>query len=572
MNFFKQIFAEMKHMIRSKFLLISWIVIFSFICIAVPIISAVQNNDQNDYYYYWDDTPIIVDGVEIEMNNDFSWELRNLLEQQEYLSEMFSDSTTTQYAMDYCDLLIDFYVTYASDIEGYEDYRQSYVYQMKYTLREDYFLSLEDPDIAKFTEAINFFEYDTILFDTDLSDAERQAQMDANAAKWELFDRMMLQNDFSAYVELKRADYQSDIDLSNQSIAQLEADIAKDPSLEESYNETIQATLLDIQNTEEISLPELDYRAEYNIVPNDGSWQDAALNQQTSSQRTILHYADSLMSEEDFYDSSWSVQEYTNYKNYLTQQEKSLQEAEVTLFVAQSSLESGKPDMSYVDDGARAKTHGQLAFTLLIAMFGILVGGWSIANEFQAGTVRLLMVRPRTRAKVLFSRFFAGLILTYLLYLAVFVVAGITNGFIYGFADYFYPNYTASGEIPYVVTLLSHVFAVSTSLIFLYTLAFTVSSIVKNIAVGVIIPTLGIIGGFVLTQMLYALPLMQWLSFTPVSYLMMYNFYDQYSVLSTMQEKGMLVSTSAGVLVMLCYSVALMAVSYLLFKKQDITN
>lgn len=574
MNFFKQIIAETKNMMRSKFLLISGIVMFLIACVVIPIFSYVMNQKLESGTFYGNNGSITVDGVEYSLDNTLAWDLDSYMYTKQYLTEYTNDQQVQQYADEILEMFIDFNTEYIQYVDGYDDYRMDTYYGMRDLLITLYVLDHQDADLQKLLDAIMFVYYDSIGIEAMLekSDAEKTELKTVAENALSLFDELMKSNEFSAYVDLKKAEYAVQIDDYNSTIEMLEKSLIDDPTQEEYVSEQIESLQRDIDSINNEKIPTLEYRLENNILPNDGSWQDLALLDIDSSTNSIYYLEKDLKTEEEFKDTSYLISQYGTYEKYLDSIEIEKKEAELNLIIAQSSLDSGKPDMKFVSTGARNQTHSTLSLTVLVSIFAMLVGGCAVATDFQNGTVRLLMIRPRTRMKILFSKFFAGLIIIVSLYFVIFLVSFLTNGFMCGFADYLYPNYTAGGEINYFFTLICHIWASTVGLIFLYSLSFAMSTVTRNVAVSIIIPTVALMGSTVAVGILSSMPVMQWLAFTPFPYLSMQDFYTNYSSLQALIEKGFMASVGLGIGMLFVYAGVLMTLALTLFKKKDITN
>lgn len=72
-------------------------------------------------------------------------------------------------------------------------------------------------------------------------------------------------------------------------------------------------------------------------------------------------------------------------------------------------------------------------FVVLVSIFTIIIAGDAVAGEFTWGTIKLLLIRPASRAKILLSKYVATLLyslfMLVLLFVASFVLGGIVNGF-----------------------------------------------------------------------------------------------------------------------------------------------
>ncbi len=586
MNFFKQIPAEAKKMLRSKFILISFITIFLLIVVGGPLFSYITTAlMSNNSYYYGHSDPVIIDGVEYDGDSDMIWEYRNLLDQQEYNQDVeYESEVSEKYITEITALMMEFlesYIPFATTdySEDIYDYREQFSYRMRDKVVQLYFLEQEEITESALTETsmyIYYFDVTTILTYNDLTDVERSEKIASLEQDLSDYDSLMRENDFSKYVDLQMRSFDETIQENLNRIETLEQDLIDNPEQEEMVSEEIEGLLLNNKRIEENSIPMLLYRLENNIVIDDGSWQDKAIQSMERSQDTIVYTQSEIdnASEEKFHEDQWMADRYGTFAAYIESLEKQITEAQEELFISQSSVDSGRPDMKYVEDGARARVYGNFSSMLLVMVFAVLLGGWLIATEFSSGTVRLLMIRPRTRTKVLYSKYLAGLKLTLIMFFAIFIVTIIVSGITNGFADYGYPNYTASGEQNFFLMLITHILASATVIAFVYSLSFSMSVITKNIAVSIIIPVLIMFGGFILMGWLTQRPAVDILAFTPLLYITFYDLFtpNTYSITNDLIEKGMPLSVGLGVAVMLVYSAVLMVAATFVFKKKDITN
>ncbi len=584
MNVFKQVIAEAKNMLRSKFIFISLLLVFAFITAGVPaltmVIEKINENMYSSYYGSYYDEDFVVNGVTIDPDNDFYWEIRNLVEQQEYLGDWMTTDGAYEYAIELSDIILDFYVAYAPlleprDEEYNSDYRMSLMYSMRKYLTDTYVLNVMDPNAAALQEAVDNVSWDgtTVTTLLEMSNEDAQEYLDLAAMNLEEIDELMMNNDFSKYVDIQMRTYQQEIDNNLARIETLEADIIANPDQEEYASEEIERLLVYNANITDNDIPELEYRLEKGVIYGDGSWEDEAISAVTSSKSSISYATLYKMTEEEYNADQWAQERYGSYKTYLETIESNRKEAEETLFVAQSSLDSGKPDMQFIPNGARQKLYDSFSLATLIVIFGALVGGWCIASEFQSGTVRLLMIRPRTRMTVLFTRYFAGLLLVYVLYFASYLANLVIKGVTFGFGDYLLPNYTASATMGFGIMWLGDLLAVSMGFVFIYTLSFAMSSMVKNMAVSIIVPTIAILGATIAMNYLASQPPIPFIAYTPLPYLLMSDFFgNSWNAVNQMMDKGVPLSMPLGAAMLVLYSALLMALAAVVFQKKDITN
>ncbi len=608
MNFIKQILAEAKNMLRSKFLLISAILIFAFMTVGVHALSYINDNFLQGginsiiygamYSSY--NNSIELDGVEYDMNNDIAWDLSSFYDMQTYITDSGLSSDAVKLGQELIDVLVGKYEFYLplvkqaepSDYDYYynnRDYRLRFSYENKTNIINLFLLEklgdgeITDEDAAFYKETMleienwyyigyNQTEFEAYLEMTASERAEEISKLQLNVDE---FDDLMENDDFSKYVSMSIRSYEDDIEQSLERIETLEEDIVKNPSQEEFINDEIESLLRNNQSILEYQIPELEYRLENNIVISDGSWQDNALNSKSSANSNILYWQSNLdLTEEEFYEDEWQVREYGTYQAFLDSLTKQIQEAQLDVLVADNSLDSGNPDMDFVPEGSRNQLYAKYSMLSLIMIFAVLLGGWCIANEFQSGAIRLLMIRPRTRIKVLFAKFLGGLVYIFVLYFAIMLVSIVVEGVIYGFGDYAFSNYTASGATSFFVMFFGHLLAGFSSVIFMYSFAFAASTIVRNMAVSVIIPMLAFIGSTILLPFLTMGEPIDILAFTPLPYVFINEFFtmQEYSTVSQLIVKGMPISLGLGIGMLLVYSAILIAIAAIIFKKKDINN
>lgn len=146
-------------------------------------------------------------------------------------------------------------------------------------------------------------------------------------------------------------------------------------------------------------------------------------------------------------------------------------------------------------------------YELFILIFIIMIAGSIISDEFSKGTVKLLLVRPYSRVKILFSKFIVCIMILLLFIAFVACSQFIFGGLIQGFDSTSTPAviYNHNTNQIEVVGIISYiVLAVSAKLpmyLLLMTLAFACSTIFTNTAVSIVIPLLGYMGSSLINQL-----------------------------------------------------------------------
>ncbi len=603
MNFFQQIGAEAKNMLRSKFILVFAIIFFVLTTIVIPVGGYIINEYFGYNYYPYNEEYVIIDGVEYENDNELTHMYTELTYQLEWIEQSLSVDGL-KHATEISDRLIEFFsanIPLAAQSTRENDYRLNLAYEMREAIINIYVLEQEDLSEAALNEAVGIFgwsEYLTggmnggVMYSEygyavttpvddgtseiePLTTAEKQEIIVDLQEKVDVFNELMETDSYELYAEMRKEYFEETIISSNERIEQLEKDVIANPEQEENIQMNIESLLIEIDNINNSEIPELEYRLANNIIENDGSWQDTALNERSYATRRLIYHEMDLYDEQDFNDQHWMVEQYETYEKYLEAMEAERQGYEEQVFIAQSSLDSGKPDMSFVYNGARNQLYGTFYLVMVVVMFGVLVGGWCLASEFQNGTVRLMMIRPRTRMKILLSKYFAGFALLFALYIAIFLVMFVISGVRGGFGDYAYPNYTATGPVNFFTTFIGDFLAVFVSAWFLFTLGFMFSAIARNTAVSIIVPTVVYVGSFIyMNAFTYEAPPPDFVAFTPVPYLLLQDYINpqEWGYISNLINQGFPISLTTGIVVLIVYGLIFLGIGALVFKKRDVTN
>ncbi len=602
MELLKQVKIEIKNVLRSKFLLIiGALIILS--SIAVPIINAIsENNNPNnnmmspmpmyggmdiayeqiayqDSYYGGEgdsDESVTVDGITVSGNNPFYWNIVSIQDEKEYFTrdERFSDPAVLDLLLELMDIETAHYLKLAQLISTNQDYRRDLARRGIGYIHDKFIYEHNDADADMLMEALQYrMGFDQTIFKQkyiEITSEERLKALDEIDEKLNVLYETIEKNDFPTYVALSIKQENDNIDELNEQIAMHEQNIIDNPEQEEYLSQTITELEKQINNIKTNVIPIWEYRLKNNIVPRDGSWQNSALSQIESYRNQLMYIQ--IMTEEEFNEERYMAEEYGTYAQYKEKQQKQIDEANEYIFIAQSSLDAGQPDMSFVPDGARTKTIGFLGYSIFVALFSILAGGWIIAREFSQGTIRLLMIRPKTRTKILMSKFLAVLAICLAMYIAGCLLNIVVNGIFAGFTDYGYLNFTASGEIGFFAYYLPKFLACIVSIIFGYTVAFMLSSVTKNIAVSIAVPIVCFIGCIIALSVLAYTRIIDWIAYTPVPYVQVSSFYTQWSPVNTLISRGVPIDLTYGIILLLGLSAICTFISIWVFKKRDITN
>ena len=290
------------------------------------------------------------------------------------------------------------------------------------------------------------------------------------------------------------------------------------------------------------------------------------------------------MAERDFDENGGTYymgtyfREYVDYENAMKQR----QEQHFRLLNKYCcSLEHNIPLDGYKDGGTRNAVESSLNVNLtVIILMGIFMAAVTVASEHTLGAVRLLMIRPRARWKILLSKLFCLFICMAGWITATSVVSTAANVILYGKGDLFVPYIMAGGKgmyeiagLPYLIWKMTVNYLPGLSMVLL---AFLFSALIKRSVVAMAIPMIiNIFGGSASTLFIgeacRKLPL---LKFTPIPYFKLSSFWAdpemQLNMFKSPLDNGL--TLGMGTLMFAVYSLLLIVLSFIVFKKQQIKN
>lgn len=599
MKFLGQIKMEILNILRSRFLLIICILVTTA-SIVIPVLNFVLESNRTEdggggivrplpidgviysraamkYPPDMGQDPIIVDGVKIEADNPFYWHIKGLQQEMNAMEtdkNRFSEPEVLDLVLSMMEEEIKLYVSFAQHVVKPTDYlvelgwrsvsivHEKFIYEHN-DVREDWLL-----EAAMYKMGVNPDTFKEKYI--EITPEQKLAAIDKLEDKINNLKSIVENNDFPKYIEWR-------IEQENENIASLEEQIAiheqaiiDNPSQEESLSSIIEDLKRQIEMIKTNTIPILEYRLERNIIPGEDVWQNSALADIESSRNQISWIK--ILSEEEFFKDPWLVQQHGSYQNYVNSMQSQIDELNKIILIAQNSLDADKPDMKYIPRGARNRTVSFLNYSVFVALLAVLLGGWLMASEFQQGTIRLLLIRPKTRTKILTAKFVAALLICLGIYMAGSILNMVTNGICFGFSDFMYPNYTVSGEINFFAYYFPKMLACIITILFAYTGAFMLSVVIKNAAVAIAVPIAGFIGSSIIMGVFTYSRAMNWIAYTPIPYIQLSSFFVPHSAVQYIIQRGTPLNLTYGIIMLLVLSVLCTVTSVFVFKTRDITN
>ena len=210
-------------------------------------------------------------------------------------------------------------------------------------------------------------------------------------------------------------------------------------------------------------------------------------------------------------------------------------------------------------------------YIAIIVMIVVIVAGVSISEEFNKGTVKLLLVRPYSRTKILISKLIAVFITMLITTATILLLQFIIGGIVYGFGTYMMNVVQFDFTTNSIVTLnifayLGLIFICKLPIFILIgTLAFALSTLFLNSPLAVALPILGYMGSDMINMIAISYKL-DW-----VKYFVTPNWdLSQYLFAGTPMFSG--ISIEFSITICAIYFVIMLVASIVSFKKRNIKN
>ncbi len=305
----------------------------------------------------------------------------------------------------------------------------------------------------------------------------------------------------------------------------------------------------------ELSKQILNWRLEKDIC-YDNSYQDRCLYMYESAKNGIRSYETTTDNELN------EKQKYENKKQYYYNLEK----AEIAKYDIENKTEAGDETNAR---GVLLDAFSQ--FEIFIIIMSVMIAGTIISEEFNKGTIKLLLIKPYKRVTILTAKFITTIIMLIIIIILVMLMQFVVGGIVQGFDSFGTPaviyNHTTNQieEISIIKYLCMQAVGKMPIYILLMTLAFAFSTLFTNSALAIAISLLGSMGAPMINMLAQEFNL-TWIKFfvTPNWDLTQYFFGGL--------PEFMGLTLGFSIVIILIYMVIMLVPSYVVFKKRNIKN
>lgn len=261
-----------------------------------------------------------------------------------------------------------------------------------------------------------------------------------------------------------------------------------------------------------------------------GGWQyNTVVNYRSPLQGIRTLASSSTGVSRELYDAyDYFPSQSMSYEDYISTVQKNDRNFEETAAIIRASIEHGVPIRGTVNDSTKTLFLSEFSSSFgIIVIFVIILAGMTLSNEYTAGTVRLLLIRPQRRSRILASKLLSGGILWVAATAVASVLLAVECIALFGVKDLFTPAIFNHGTkvmiVPAIFAFLWRVLLsfISTAPIILFTLL--ISTLIKRSALPIALAMIFRFSTSVITTVSLSLQKLH-LEYTPLPYLDLTSF------------------------------------------------
>lgn len=287
--------------------------------------------------------------------------------------------------------------------------------------------------------------------------------------EYDAFLKELDSNDWKYFVN-------KEIKTTTDEIASLEKEREKAKN-KELYNSRIK--------TENNKLEKLKLRLEKDI-PYDNNYLNTALEDYAPTPQTYKEFKENIIKNTSEFNIKEEYQIKRQYIEYMKNNANNK-------YIIDNKVDINSPKTT------RNLLINTLSDNFLFIMIIIAAGAGSIVStEFDKGTIKLLLIRPYSRNKILLSKYIVSMFMIIFAILSAFIMQLIIGGIFFGFSSLNIPvviyNFVQNKvmHINLFKYIFDNVLAVLPEFILLATLAFAISTITNVSTLGVALPIVGV--------------------------------------------------------------------------------
>ncbi|MFC7371469.1 ABC transporter permease [Fictibacillus iocasae] len=204
----------------------------------------------------------------------------------------------------------------------------------------------------------------------------------------------------------------------------------------------------------------------------------------------------------------------------------------------------------------------------LLGLFVIVVASDIVSSEFSKGTIKMLLIRPFSRWKILLSKFLATLLFAILLWFVTLFFMWMIGGVAYGFGGFSQPHFIQNAEGVWKeqaisTYVLANIGLEIIELAVLVTLSFMISTLFFSNSVAIGLAMLVMFTGGTIVQLLQS---KEWVKYTLFANMDLTQFLNK----DFMVIDDLTMPFSLAVLAV--YTALMLAITFTVFQKRDVKS
>lgn len=234
-----------------------------------------------------------------------------------------------------------------------------------------------------------------------------------------------------------------------------------------------------------LKLQVLEWRLEKDICYGDKEY-DTLLTKYEANGSSLINYNYIYdINEDNYKEKEGKDYEYSNKRQY--------QETLAEYNIAKYKIENNISSKTTVSETLKTLFTGGGEGILFVIMIALMLTGGIVSEEFNKGTIKLLLIRPYSRRKILASKIIACFITLIFSIIIIAIIQTIFSGIMYGFDTINSPiieyNHKTNSVISVngIGSMLIGLLQISPLVIILSLIAFMIGTICANTAVAIVV-------------------------------------------------------------------------------------
>lgn len=385
-------------------------------------------------------------------------------------------------------------------------------------------------------------------------------------------------NDYLAHTEDEIKRKNEYIALNQKYIDEYEKLKAKNPTKKEDIEKLEALEKEAINAAESIKYFNIDkaimqFRLDNKINYDASNWKNNSIE---TVEKEIADFRLRLLTEKEYAASANQLEYSMTYDEYVKNYNETNNKRVNKIKEVWYGLENNIPDLNDIRDARSVLDSTYEIYIILAVIMVIIIGGGIVATEFSKGTIRLLLIRPVSRWKILLSKLLAVLIVGFSIVILGIGILYVSTGVVFGMDTYNTPLLETVGinieQVSFMSYLIPKILLSCSSLIFIISLVFAVSTLAKNTALAVAISMVLYLGIAPATDLLISMK-QTWIVKTLLPYINSSYLRLMPSGQQMLSESfGMPMNFESGAVQLLIVSAVLLIVTFIVFIKKDVKN